>query len=302
MTTKLHDTDANRIAAALVQARRTAGSPAMGMVMTLVIVTDEEAAREALSAARDAAREHPSRVLSLIIGSARGGSRVDAEIRSGDGTPGELAVLRLTGRVAKHPESVLMPLLLPDSPVVVWWPADAPKDPAEDPVGRLATRRITDTAQVRTGKTTALLHQCASYAPGNTDLAWTRITPWRALLAAAFDQVQTRATRIEVCAERHSPSGALLGAWLADRLKAPVEHIRGEGSGISRVVVETRIGEVSVTRAGDERGILRVPGQPDRPIALRRRSVPELLAEELRRLDADDVYAATVRKLDRMSR
>ena len=40
----------------------------------------------------------------------------------------------------KHPESVVLPLLLPDSPVAVWWPADHPPDPAEDPLGRLAQR------------------------------------------------------------------------------------------------------------------------------------------------------------------
>ena len=42
------------------------------------------------------------------------------------------------------------------------------------------------------------------------------------------------------------------------------------------------------------------PGHPDRPIALKRRDLPELLAEELRRLDEDDVYAATARKLAAM--
>ena len=44
-----------------------------------------------------------------------------------------------------------------------------------------------------------------------------------------------------------------------------------------------------------------MPGQPDRPVALRRREVPELLTEELRRLDPDDVYASTVKRLTRMS-
>ncbi len=41
------------------------------------------------------------------------------------------------------------------------------------------------------------------------------------------------------------------------------------------------------------------PGQPDRPVALKRRDLPDLLAEELRRLDEDDVYAATARRLHR---
>lgn len=297
--TILTDTDANRIAAALVEARRAAGSPAMGMVMTLVVVASEEGAEEAVAAAKEAAREHPSRLLCLILGSARGKARVDAEIRQGTGVTGELAILRLGGKVATHPASVLTPLLLPDSPVVVWWPADAPPDTAADPVGALATRRITDTAFVTSGRTTALARQCACYSPGNTDLAWTRITPWRALLAAAFDQVTTTVSAIEVRSERISPSGELLGAWLADRLGAPVTHTSTAGPGIDGVVLTTRVGEIAVLRTDGERGILRVPGQPDRPVALRHRSLPELLAEELRRLDPDDVYAATVRALDR---
>ena len=41
----------------------------------------------------------------------------------------------------------------------------------------------------------------------------------------------------------------------------------------------------------------RSPGKPDRPVALRRMDPPELLAEELRHLDEDDIYAATAKRL-----
>jgi hypothetical protein len=37
-------------------------------------------------------------------------------------------------------------------------------------------------------------------------------------------------------------------------------------------------------------------------VALKRRSVPELLAEELRRLDEDDTYAAAARRLVKLSK
>ena len=122
----LEDTDAGGIASGFLEARRDAGSPAMGMVMTLVIVVPDEGAEEALDAARAAAREHPSRLLGVVIGSARATSRIHAEIRTGAGAVGEMALIHLTGEVTKHPESVVLPLLLPDSPVVVWWPTDAP--------------------------------------------------------------------------------------------------------------------------------------------------------------------------------
>ncbi len=297
----LENTNSSRIAAGLVEARRSAGSPAMGMVLTMVIVVPEEDAEAALSAAREAAKEHPSRLLGVILGSARGTSDITAEIRAGHGTAGELALIRLSGEVAKHPESVVLPLLLPDSPVVVWWPTMAPDDPAGDPLGELGTRRITDAAQVPTGKAKAMLAQCASYAPGNTDLAWTRITLWRALLAAAFEQVDSKVTGASVTAERISPSADLLGAWLTDRLRVPVDRKRSNGPGITEVTISTRAGDIRIARNDGREATLTVPGQPDRPVALRRREVPELLAEELRRLDADDVYASTVRRLNKLS-
>ena len=297
----LENTDASRIAAGLLQARRAAGSPAMGMVLTLVVVVPEDDAEDSLAAAVTAAKEHPSRILGVILGSVRGSSTITAEIRSGRGTSGELALIRLSGEVARHPESVVLPLLLPDSPVVVWWPTQAPAAPAEDPLGQLGTRRITDAAEVPTRRAKALLEQCASYAPGNTDLAWTRVTSWRALLAAAVDQVDAKVTGISVSAERISPSADLLGAWLTDRLRAPLARKKSDGPGITEVVLTTRAGDIRITRGDGREATLAVPGQPDRPVALRRRDIPELLTEELRRLDPDDVYEATVRKLHKMS-
>ena len=298
--TMLENTDASQIAAAFVDARRAAGSPAMGMVLTLVIAVPDEDAEEALSAAREAAKEHPSRVLAVILGSARGTSTITAEIRAGHGAAGELALIRLEGEVAKHPESVVLPLLLPDSPVVVWWPTQAPQAPAEDPLGKLGTRRITDAAQVTTGKSKAMLTQCEFYEPGNTDLAWTRITHWRALLAAAMDQIDAKVTGISVTAQRISPSADLLSGWLVDRLRAPITRKTADAVGITDVTLTTKAGDVRICRRSDREGTLSVPGQPDRPVALRRRELPELLTEELRRLDPDDVYAATVRRLKKM--
>ncbi|MDX6324584.1 MAG: hypothetical protein QOK15_938 [Nocardioidaceae bacterium] len=296
----LENTDANKIAAALLDARRSAGSPAMGMVMTMVVVVPEEDAEEALTAAREAAREHPSRRLGVIIGSPRGPSNITADIKAGAGTTGERALIKLTGEVTRHPESVVLPLLLPDSPVVVWWPTAAPADPSSDPLGRLGTRRITDAASVPSGRAGAMLTQCSSYAPGNTDLAWTRLTPWRALLAAALDQVDTKVSAVSISAERISPSADLLGAWLADRLKVPVSRSRSDGPGITDVTLTVKRGEIRIRREDGREAVFTVPGQPDRPVALRRRSIPELLIEELRRLDPDDVYASTVQRLRRM--
>ncbi len=294
---ELIDTNSSGIAAEFLRARRRAGSPAMGMVMTLVIVVDEDEAKGAMESARAASQEHPARVLGVILGDARGRAAVNAQVGTGSGWSGETALIRLKGEVVKHPESVVLPLLLPDSPVAVWWPADPPLDPAADPLGGLAQRRITDAAAAVRAKTKAISRQCSNYSKGNTDLAWTRITPWRALLAAALDQHPEKVTSASVTAERISPSADLLVAWLSDRLKVDVERHSSEGPGITETVLRTSSGDISIARGDGKLARFSSPGQPDRPVALKRRDVPELLAEELRRLDEDEVYAATARRL-----
>ena len=190
--------------------------------------------------AREASHEHPARVLGVILGDGRGASQVDAQVGTGSGWTGETALIRLTGEVVKHPDSVVLPLLLPDSPVAVWWPTDPPADPASDPLGQLAQRRITDSANVSRGGAAALRNQCKAYTPGNTDLAWTRLTPWRALLAAALDQHPLKVTGATVSAERVNPSADLLTAWLRNRLKVDVVRKTSKGPGITAVEMRDR--------------------------------------------------------------
>ncbi len=297
---ELIETNSSAIAAEFLRARTRAGSPAMGMVMTLVIVVDEDDAETAMKSARAASHEHPARVLGVILGNGRGTSQVNAQVGTGAGWSGETALIRLTGEVVKHPESVVLPLLLPDSPVAVWWPNHPPDDPASDPLGKLAQRRVTDAAAAARGKTKAMHQQCTAYTKGNTDLAWTRITLWRALLAAALDQQQLKVTRASVTAERISPSADLLAAWLADRLKIDVDRKNSAGPGITEVVMETKEGPIRISRTDGKLATFSSPDRPDRPVALKRRDLPELLAEELRRLDEDDVYAETARRLLKM--
>ncbi|MET9863771.1 glucose-6-phosphate dehydrogenase assembly protein OpcA [Streptomyces smyrnaeus] len=302
MNIDLTDTTSSRINAELVKARRSLGSPAMGMVLTLVIVTDEGNHYDALKAASGASKEHPSRILVVVRRPGRSPRdraqhRLDAEVRVGsdvgEAGSGETIILRLHGELASHAHSVVLPLLLPDAPVVVWWPEDAPENPAEDPLGKLAQRRITDAAATE-DPVGALSLRATTYAPGDTDLAWTRITPWRSMLAASVDQKQTTINSAVVEGEEYNPSSELLALWLAERLRVPVERRISEGPGITGVRMETVEGQICLDRANGSLAELAVPGQPDRHVALQRRSTAELLAEELRRLDPDEAYAEAV--------
>ncbi|MFF4351977.1 glucose-6-phosphate dehydrogenase assembly protein OpcA [Streptomyces sp. NPDC001530] len=300
MKIDLTDTTASKINKALVQGRRAIGTPAVGMVLTLVIVTDEENAYDALKAANEASREHPSRTLVVIRRVSRSPrdrtkSRLDAEVRLGaEAGTGETVVLRLYGEVVDHAQSVVLPLLLPDAPVVVWWPVNAPLDPANDPLGALGQRRVTDTyaaeAPVR-----ELSARADAYTPGDTDLSWTRITPWRSMLAAALDQVTCEVAAVEVEGEEFNPSCELLAMWLADRLDVPVKRSLSSGPGLTAVRMDTSCGPIVLDRADGSLATLSIQGQPDRAVALKRRETSELIAEELRRLDPDDTYASALR-------
>ncbi|MEU2241813.1 MULTISPECIES: glucose-6-phosphate dehydrogenase assembly protein OpcA [unclassified Streptomyces] len=300
MKTDLTDTTSSKINKALVLGRRAIGTPAVGMVLTLVIVTDEENAYDALKAANEASREHPSRTLVVIKRVSRSPrdrakARLDAEVRLGaDASTGETVVLRLYGEVVDHAQSVVLPLLLPDAPVVVWWPVNAPTDPANDPLGALAQRRVTDTyaAEQPIQELTA---RADTYTPGDTDLSWTRITPWRSMLAAALDQVACEVTSAEVEGEEFNPSVELLAMWLAERLKVPVRRAKSAGPGLTSVRMETSSGPIVLDRPDGSLATLSIQGQPDRGVALKRRDTAELIAEELRRLDPDDTYATALK-------
>ncbi|MER6120731.1 glucose-6-phosphate dehydrogenase assembly protein OpcA [Streptomyces sp. A0642] len=300
MKIDLTETTSSKINQAMISARRAVGAPAIGMVLTLVVVTDEENAYDALKAASDSSREHPSRIIAVIkrvsrSPRARRDARLDAEVRVGsDSGSGETVVLRLHGELANHAQSVVLPLLLPDAPVVVWWPEDAPADPAKDPLGALAQRRITDTYSAE-HPLDELAVRAQTYQPGDTDLAWTRITPWRSMLAAALDQQPAQVLSATVEGESDNPSCELLAMWLADRLKVPVERTTSGGPGLTAVRMTTKNGDIVLDRADGSLATLCMVGQPDRAVALKRRETSELLAEELRRLDPDNVYEATVK-------
>jgi len=289
----LPSTTTAQVNSKLVEVRETGGAVALGRVLTLVIVTDDSAKTEdAIQAANEASREHPCRVIVLARGARKAAARLDAQIRvGGDAGASDVIVLRLYGPLADQAASCVVPLLLPDAPVVAWWPSEAPDVPSEDSIGQLATRRITDSAAEK-NPIKALEQRRKSYSDGDSDLAWTRLTNWRAQLASALDlPPYEKVTAANVVGEADSPSSELLAGWFASRLNVPVGRAKAtSGEGIVQVTLQRRSGAVDLVRPDAKTGTLTQPGQPDRRIALQRRSVRDCLAEELRRLDPDEIY------------
>lgn len=301
MIITLPDTDAAGIHVALVDARHNIGV-ASSMVFTLIVVSDQEHHERALLACHGAGREHPSRII-LVCNGDDDSDRLDAEIRLGEEVPGEIISLTFHGELTEHRASVVLPLLLPDSPVVAWWPGNAPDRPGQDPLGKLAVRRITDAMGER-HPLAAMERRARNYSPGDTDLTWTRLTPWRALLAAAVDSYPSPIVDVEVEGAPDNAGSMLLSAWLESRLGIPVKRSEaGKGVGITHVSLKTENGAITIDREDGRMATFSAPGLPCRQIALRRRELSALITEELRRLDVDDIFAASMSTLvDRCER
>lgn len=294
MIKTLKGTTSAGIQNAISEARQSVGT-ASGMVFTLLVFAPAADFDEVFDACVEAGREHPSRIILSTDGSARA-DRLDAELHIGDTVPGEILALKFHGEVADHKSSALRPLLLPDSPVIAWWPGPAPDPVAHDPLGKLATRRITD-AMGCEDPLAKLVDRAATMAPGNTDLTWTRLTPWRALLAAALDVHTARVIGATVQADENNAPGLLLAAWLTSRLGVEVDMVTSKGPGITGVALATEDGEIRVERKDGRMATFTAPGTPPRTVALRRREMSALITEELRRLDTDAVFRASMAEL-----
>lgn len=298
MIVDLPDTTVSKIARSLVSVREEGGAVALGRVLTLVIVTSHGLEEDAIEAANDASREHPMRVIVLMTDDS-GPSKLDAQIRvGGDAGASEVVVLRASGDAASNQESLITGLLLPDAPVVAWWPDNPPPVPSQSPIGRMAQRRITDAATKPFSKDRlANLGQC--HEPGDTDLAWTRLTHWREQLAAVLDQPPfEEVTAVEIVGSGSSPSTGLLAAWLRLQLDVPVDwHYAPKDEwphGIQRVRLSRASGDILLERSNAVDATLTQPGQPSHDIVLPRRTLRECLAEELRRLDPDLLYGRVI--------
>ena len=305
----LPNTTISKVAKQLVQVREQGGAVALGRVLTLVIQTTLSGLEDAIRAANESSHEHPCRVIVLAeddaytqtqdaAGAAE--DRLDAQIRiGGDAGASEVIVLRAYGEVSDAPESLITGLLLPDAPVVAWWPADAPAHAANSQIGAIATRRITDAASALDHR--AFLKNLANtYTPGDSDFAWTRLTLWRQQLAAILDQPPfDTVTGAVVTGAVDSPSTDLLAAWLTLKLKIEVEVIRVErgstGNGIRGVKLIRASGDIEIVRRVPDVATLIQPTQPVREVSLPRRSLRDCLSEDMRRLDPDDLFGKVIK-------
>lgn len=299
MIVNLPETTVSKISRELVALREQGGAVALGRVLTLVIDSDEVGAEAAIAAANEASREHPSRIITLISEPTEQTARLDAEIRvGGDAGASEVIVLRAYGEAVTYPQSLITGLLLPDAPVVAWWPKKSPEVVSLSPIGKIATRRITDAGN-QDDPARFLQNLSKNYAPGDSDFAWTRLTLWRAQFAALLDQApHEKIESIDIVGDENNPSVQLLVSWFVQKLGCPVnlEH-REESAGVRAIysVRFTRDGStIEILRNQSNIAVLTQSGQPPKELSLPVRSLRDCLAEDLRRLDPDLAFGKVI--------
>jgi glucose-6-phosphate dehydrogenase assembly protein OpcA len=295
MIISLPNTNVAAILKTLQRAREEGGAVALGRVMTLVITTTKGRAEKVIGAANDASREHPMRI--IVISEVPDGfadSPLDAEIRlGGDAGASEVIILNAADELVADPQGLINGLLLPDAPMVAWWPDAAPPHMSETSLGKVAVHRIADT--IYATNPLELLQTLADYyAPGDVDLGWTRLTQWRELFAETFDGMKdVTVTGAVVRGARNNSAPILLASWFRSELGVPVTIELGEKDPRGNILfaeISTTDGPISIERTEPSFADLKQPGQPTHVIALPFRGLGDCLAEELRRLDPDVVF------------
>ncbi|HKY52194.1 MAG TPA: glucose-6-phosphate dehydrogenase assembly protein OpcA [Candidatus Limnocylindria bacterium] len=234
--------------AAVAHAKEQGRTLARASVLNLVVYSEREVhARRAAQTVAELAIRHPSRAIVMLGDRERDG--VLASVQLHCHVPhgvGEQTVLyeqilaRVRGDFDERVASVVIPLLVPDLPVFLWWTGTPPRDARRlDDLVALADRFIVDSADfARADQTLPEVARLRRLGVGITDLNWARLTHWRELIAQLFDVAAFRPFLDGVTGIRagfavdmdgraiHPSQALLLLGWLASRLGwRPVEAL-----------------------------------------------------------------------------
>jgi glucose-6-phosphate dehydrogenase assembly protein OpcA len=164
----------------------------------------------------------------------------------------EQIVLEAPPSAARRVPNAVLPLLLADLPVVLWWPGEPPlRDPVLYDLLEAAYRFVVDTSQgthlERYLTQLSGLRRRPGLSVDLVDLNWERLLPWRELIAQFWDVPAWRSSlrgldRVEIDLGRppggrsNRSQGLLIAGWLASRLGWTPQRIQRLSDGYSLTV------------------------------------------------------------------
>lgn len=250
--------DVNQIEADLAKLRYlAAGEPAGGegfamrtSLMNMVVYTQhDQSADHASRVIEDLASHHPSRAIVVVAQPSNEQSHIEAQLaahchitQEEHSICCEEVVLHVSGRAAAHLHSVIVPLLVPDLPIFVWWSERLPDDPHLFlELMEVADHMIIDSAgfthQLEGLEHLAPLTDKHSH-PVLGDLNWNRAAPLRELIQRQRQVAIVRhhlsavkSLEVRYAGEGPHVSGQafLLVAWLANELGWNTRAVSGHG-------------------------------------------------------------------------
>jgi glucose-6-phosphate dehydrogenase assembly protein OpcA len=249
-------------------------------VMTHIAWVPERWAEAATGTLAGLAERHPSRTILLFPRPDDPQDRLDGDVdlrcfvRGGEEHEvcSEVIVLRLCGRRASAPASVVTPLLVSDLPVFLRWRGPLPfgSDELEGLTG-VADRLVVDSSEwpdPRNGlaRLPGLFERTAV-----SDIAWARLDRWRRGTAALWPGI-AEASRLRVAGPESD--ALLLVSWLCARLRRALE------------LEHEPAGEIE---------LVEVDGRAAAPSRAEPKTASDLLSDQLENFGRDRIYEEAVR-------
>jgi glucose-6-phosphate dehydrogenase assembly protein OpcA len=208
--------------------------------------------------------------------------------------------------------SVVLPLAAPDLPLIVWSrSARLFEMPPFGAVARMAAKVVVDSAGFADAKRALrLLAETASSGVLLGDLAWTRLTRWREMLARLFENRDYLAKLARISSARvvyngeFATSAWYMGAWIMDALAdagVSAKLVVGAGSGPTSLSVELAGGGFRVELVRQEDRLVITIDNAQNCTNLPQPSDYLLMREELGIVGRDAVFERTLASAARLA-
>jgi glucose-6-phosphate dehydrogenase assembly protein OpcA len=222
-------------------AHETEGPDLRTSVMTHLAWVPDEWHEVALDTLAGLGERHPSRgiILSPDPAAADG---IDAKVAvlafplraKRSHVASEVIELRLRGRRAQAPASIVVPLLAIDLPVFLRWRGRPPFGATElEQLLDVCDRFIVDSREWP--DVPAAYRQLPVDRAACSDIAWRRTEPWREKLAGLWPEIRDLR---ELTVAGPAAEATLLAGWLGSRLRGGVDLVHEETPELERVAVD----------------------------------------------------------------